>query len=287
MIDILREEIKYTPNIEDQSIIDISNLFYQIPKVDNYIELFEYSIKPFIPIINIDYSQCYEYFYNQENRQLKTEFNINGDLEVKPIENIIIEDEYKEYLPYTIDQLAYKLNYTKENLYDVLDIYDNIVNEHKDKIEIMKYAYKLTHKDNLANTDKGLKDLMHWIENFTYIVEKRINGLKKKNHKVDPIRSKAIKKANKKSIKKMEIRVKGIISSIEKLGTHGFNIDYIWDSVKEGKLINEEIINDVLTAIKDEFGNDHDQIEFDEQKQWNDEIKLYKSKYPNGDPNHE
>lgn len=175
---------------------------------------------------------------------------------------------------YSNNDLILMLNYNNSNnrLFDIINTYDKYVSNHNDKFEILKEVYKLTHKRMIKDNK-----LSQWIENYPNLIDNKIkaikNKIKKKNK--DPKRSKKAIKQYQTS----ELRLKTLVQMIESKGYYNPNLDEIRNRMIELKTSkNLDIVNEIIENL-DDLNNDHDMIEFDENKQFQEYIKECEMRY--------
>ena len=218
-------------------------------------------------VIRIEFSEIPFQYPKYDNIVNLTLFDDLDILEETKTIYDIEEPEIQEIEVITNDDLINRLNYKTQYLYDVIKTYDNILYNHKDKREILIEVFKLTHS---KNTQKKYDDdkLNNWIENFPNMIDSKIRYIKKKNKPKDPIKI-AI---GKKGYKLSNGRFKTIVRKIENLGYYGFSIDSI-NGKMEDNLEDDEMIKDIIDENHDDKGNDHDMIEYDDNKLMKDPLE--------------
>ena len=173
-------------------------------------------------------------------------------------------------------ELIHSLNYKNEMLFNVIDTYDNQVYPIKKKDpekfnEIMTQVYKRTHKTELSG-----KKLDNWVENFPNMIDRKIQAEKTKLKKKQ--KSPGRVKKGKEIYITSPLRNQNILNKMDKLGYYSINANSKREKMKAG-LKDDEIIADLVEEISDPYGGDHDLVEIDYNKQFENHLDTYKERY--------
>ena len=214
--------------------------------------------------------------YLQEKEEIKP-LDIKIDLSIFDIPKInfeldSFELEMSKEVSYSIKQLANMLSIKSNRLCDVRNTYDNLVYNHSNFKEIMLLAYMNSHKSKGSN-----EQIEKWIEKFPNALDRKIKNAEKENRKKNWTK-KQREYYESFNNRPSQLRKLQVVRSMNSKGYYGFNQDSIIPKMEKG-LTNDEIIEDLIIELRDQFGNDHDMIEFDENKQFQEHYK----KYNNGD----
>ncbi len=201
--------------------------------------------------------------------------------------NFTEDQELEQYKPrtkeYSDQELISMLNYNKERLIDVINTYDNYIQKIKDNdnerfLEIMKHVYNTTHSDYIAFHDT--KENMKFAEKFPNMIDNKIKAIRKKN------KPKNLKRVNSSTnnyynpLKVSELRFKTVNRMLESRDYHNVNSDLIRGKIKElYKSRNLDIVNDIITNLDDQYGNDNDMLETNDKRHYDDHIEFMHSKY--------
>ncbi len=173
-------------------------------------------------------------------------------------------------------ELIHRLNYKSENLFNIIDTYDNQIYPIKEKDPekfngIMTQVYKKTHKSKISG-----KKLDDWIENFPNMIDRKIQAEKTKLKK--KLKSPERAKKGKEVYITSPLRNRNILNKMEKLGYYSINTKSKKERMKAG-LKDDEIIADLVEEISDPFGGDHDMVEVMYDDQFKRHIEEYEERY--------
>lgn len=250
------------PNYLNSVNYELSYNFNLTEKINLFYALNDTIMINLKDLFDIEYIQKYkEYIQVILNDVVKIEFPYNMNEILKDIIEIKFYDvDIQEHISNEIileDQdIINRLNYKTQYLFDVINTYDTYVYNHPNKQNILKEVFKSTHS---INTRYSNEKLNNWIDNFPNFIDSKIQAIK--NKKKDEVRSKKQKKRYKES----HLRFLNIIRKMNSLGYYDFNEDQIKPKMK--LLEDDEIIQDLINAISDQFGNDHDMLIINENKQ--------------------